>query len=57
MILLMPDECIALFFSCLSNTLEVNFQVKDHWEMDLSQLLSSSEQFKEKGTEFFKVAF
>jgi len=30
-------------------------QVKDHWEMDLSELLSSAEQFKEKGTEFFKV--
>jgi len=29
--------------------------VKDHWEMDLSELLSSAEQFKEKGTEFFKV--
>jgi len=31
--------------------------VKDHWEMDLSELLSSAEQFKEKGTEFFKVVF
>jgi len=25
--------------------------------MDLSELLSSAEQFKEKGTEFFKVIF
>jgi len=32
-------------------------QVKDHWEMDLSELISSAEQFKEKGTEFFKVMF
>ena len=32
-------------------------QVRDHWEMDLSELLSSAEEFKDKGTEFFKVVF
>jgi len=31
--------------------------VKDHWEMDLSELLTSAEKFKEKGTEFFKVRY
>ena len=45
----------TLLFSCSSEVFKVIFQAKDHWEMDLSELLSSAEQFKEKGTEFFKV--
>ena len=35
----------------------MSVQVKDFWELDIAELLSSAQDFKDRGTHYFQVEF